>query len=172
MDKSAPDTPDGSAAQRAGATPDAVIAAPFGMLSIWTDGNRLSLLSFEAPATPGKAPVSALSENIAQQLLRWFDDPRYVFDVPLKDCGTPFQQRARQAIAAIPRGRVRTYGDIARELRSAARAVGQACRANPFPIIIPCHRVVSASGIGGFHGASSGHLIDTKQWLLQYETSR
>lgn len=174
MAKSAPDraAARGNTAQDSGATPDAVIAAPFGMLSIWTEGDRLSLLSFEAPATQEKAPASALSENIARQLLCWFNDPRHVFDVPLKDCGTPFQQRTRQAIAAIPRGRVRTYGDIARELNSAARAVGQACRANPFPIIIPCHRVVSASGIGGFHGASSGYLIDAKQWLLQYETSR
>ena len=69
----------------------------------------------------------------------------------------------------VPRGQVVSYGYIAKRLRSAARAVGQACGANPFPPIVPCHRVVSASGLGGFANNTDGFLIATKRWLLTHE---
>ena len=147
----------------------AVITAPFGMLSLWLSDDALSLLSFEPPDTPERQPVCQLAETAVTQLHHWFDDPHYAFTIPLAPCGTSFQRKVWQTIAAIPYGGMRTYGSIATELSSAARAVGQACRANPFPIIIPCHRVVSQSGIGGFHGATAGHLIDTKQWLQAFE---
>lgn len=147
----------------------AVMKAPFGMLSISLSDGYLFELAFEPPGTPEQSPACRLSRDIVTQLQRWFDDPHYRFSVPLAKRGTAFQQRVWQSIAAIPYGGVRSYGAIANDLDSAARAVGQACRANPFPIIIPCHRVVSASGIGGFHGATNGHLIDTKQWLQRLE---
>jgi methylated-DNA-[protein]-cysteine S-methyltransferase len=76
------------------------------------------------------------------------------------------------AIRAIPAGQVRAYGDLARSLGSAARAVGQACGANPFPILVPCHRDVAQHAIGGFAHARGGFLIDTKQWLIQHEQRR
>jgi methylated-DNA-[protein]-cysteine S-methyltransferase len=83
--------------------------------------------------------------------------------------GSPFQRRVWQAISAIPAGRTRTYGEIAAELGSAPRAVGGACRANPYPLLVPCHRVVGASGLGGFAGDVSGRLIAVKRWLLAHE---
>jgi len=148
----------------------AVLSAPFGRLSVWTQDDHLFALSFEAPETAEKAPVSPMAQTVARQLQQWFSDPEFRFDIPLATRGTPFQNRVWQQIAAIPlRGR-RTYGEIARDLHSAARAVGQACRANPFPIVIPCHRIVAQGGIGGFHGATDGHLIDTKKWLQDFET--
>jgi methylated-DNA-[protein]-cysteine S-methyltransferase len=70
---------------------------------------------------------------------------------------------------AIPRGRTRTYGEFARELGGEARAVGQACGDNRLPIVIPCHRVVAADGIGGFAHATDGYLIEAKRWLLLHE---
>jgi methylated-DNA-[protein]-cysteine S-methyltransferase len=71
----------------------------------------------------------------------------------------------------IPAGRTRTYGELARDLRSSARAVGGACGANPIPLIVPCHRIIAASGrIGGFMGASTeGFELGIKRWLLEHE---
>ena len=86
-------------------------------------------------------------------------------DLPM-DWGTGFQALVRRAMAAIPLGQTRTYGEIARELGSPAQAVGQACGANPLPILIPCHRVLGAAGLGGF-SAKGG--VETKVWLLRHE---
>ena len=62
-----------------------------------------------------------------------------------------------------------TYGKLAADLGSAPRAVGQACGANPFPLIVPCHRVTSAAGLGGFANAREGWLLEVKRWLLAFE---
>lgn len=83
--------------------------------------------------------------------------------------GSPFQRRVWRAIRAIPSGRTRTYGEVAAELGSAPRAVGGACRANPYPLLVPCHRVIGATGLGGFAGDASGRLIAIKRWLLAHE---
>lgn len=87
-------------------------------------------------------------------------------DLPLNPAGTPFQRRVWAAMQAIPRGRTRTYGELARDLRSSARAVGMACGANPIPIIIPCHRVTGSGCLGGYSG---GEGPDTKRYLLGLE---
>jgi methylated-DNA-[protein]-cysteine S-methyltransferase len=82
--------------------------------------------------------------------------------------GTPYQQRVWQAISAIPRGQVLTYGDIAAQIGSGPRAVANACGANNIPLIVPCHRVVAKGGIGGFmQGNKDGLKI--KKWLLKHE---
>ena len=83
--------------------------------------------------------------------------------------GTDFQRRVWQAIQQIPAGAVARYGEIAKHLGSAPRAMGGACRRNPVPIIIPCHRVVASNGMGGFAGAVMGKHIAIKQWLLEHE---
>ena len=86
--------------------------------------------------------------------------------------GTPFRQRVWQAIHAIPSGRTLTYGELARKLNSAPRAVGGACGDNRIPLVIPCHRVVASGGIGGFMHASGGDPIAIKQWLLRHERAQ
>jgi methylated-DNA-[protein]-cysteine S-methyltransferase len=84
--------------------------------------------------------------------------------------GTPFRQRVWQLLSRIPPGQTRTYGDVARELGSSARAVGQAVGDNPIPIVIPCHRVIAADGsLGGFNHSRSGYSLDIKRWLLFHE---
>lgn len=70
---------------------------------------------------------------------------------------------------AIPRGQTRSYGELAAQLKSGAQAVGQACGANPIPVIIPCHRVVGKSGLGGFMRHANGAPLDIKRWLLAHE---
>jgi methylated-DNA-[protein]-cysteine S-methyltransferase len=152
--------------------PSAVLAMPFGPFGIRSDGERIHELVFLPPHTRPREPADPLAARAAAQLRAWLEDPDRPFDLPLAAAGTAFQRRTWQAIAAIPRGQVRTYGALARALGSAARAVGQACGANPFPLIVPCHRVVSSTGIGGFAGARGGHLLDGKRWLLAFEAAR
>ena len=88
------------------------------------------------------------------------------FTLPLAARGTAFQQAVWQALCDIPYGETRSYGDIARALNTPAQAIGQACGANPLPILIPCHRVLGAKGLGGF-SAKGG--VETKVWLLRHE---
>jgi len=84
--------------------------------------------------------------------------------------GTDFQRRVWRALSKIPYAEVKTYGQLAKELQTSARAIGNACRQNPLPIIIPCHRIVASHGIGGFAGKTTGSHIDAKRWLLAHET--
>lgn len=116
---------------------------------------------------------NALAKEAERQLVRYREDPDAPFDLPLLVEGTPFQKSVWQAMCAIPRGKVRTYGELAKELADgsfeSARAVGQACGDNRLPIVIPCHRVVAAGGIGGFSHSTEGYLIEAKQWLLAHE---
>ena len=79
------------------------------------------------------------------------------------------QRGVWEAMCAIPRGKTRTYGELARESGADARAIGQCCGDNRLPIVIPCHRVVAADGIGGFSHTSEGYLIEVKRWLLAHE---
>ncbi len=143
--------------------------APFGAIGIAAPGELVERIEFLPPAHLLVAPANALAEKTADQITRYLADPDFVFELPLARQGTAFRRRIWAAIAAIPRGQTRTYGALARDAGSIARAVGQACGDNPLPIVVPCHRVVAASGIGGFAHDTRGFLIDTKRWLLGHE---
>ncbi|HEX2567582.1 MAG TPA: methylated-DNA--[protein]-cysteine S-methyltransferase [Burkholderiales bacterium] len=153
---------------------DAVIEFPVMKVGVKTRDECVVAIHYLAPAAPVQPPQSALAERAVRQLERYRGDPDSPFDLPLRIEGSPFQRRVWDLMCAIPRGRTRTYGDLARELGSGdfatARAVGQACGDNRLPIVIPCHRVVAANGIGGFAHASEGFLIEAKRWLLAHET--
>lgn len=101
----------------------------------------------------------------AAQLRAYFDGRLTRFDLAL-DWGGGLQAQVRRAMAAIPFGATRTYGDLAREIGVPAQAIGQACGANPLPILIPCHRILRASSLGGFSGKGG---VETKVWLLRHE---
>lgn len=148
---------------------DAVLAAPFGALGVRCAGEALGELVFLAPGTPAIAPRKSLTQLLARQFQRYLEDPGFRFELPLAPAGTAFQRRVWDEIAAIAPGATLTYGQIAARLGSAARAVGQACGANPLPVVVPCHRVLSVSGLGGFAHARGGWLLDTKRWLLAHE---
>lgn len=149
----------------------AVVAAPFGAIGIRTEAGVLRELVYLPSGFEEKAPADPLAARAARQIERYLAQPDFRFDLPLATVGTAFQQRVWAAIAAIPRGDVLTYGEIARRVRSAPRAVGQACGANWFPLVIPCHRVTAAGGLGGFsnHGDASGFHVGVKRWLLAHE---
>ena len=147
---------------------DAVIASPLGRLGIEA---RVALTSidFVSARTPLHPPATPLARRVCAQLRAYFADPQVRFDLPLTTSGSDFQQQVWRAMRRIPAGRVKTYGELARGLHSAPRAVGGACRANPIPIVVPCHRVVSTSGLGGFMGATRGRALAIKRWLLRHE---
>lgn len=149
----------------------AVISAPFGAFGIETAGDQIAEIVYLPPRSAERAPADALAERAAIQLRRYMEDAEFRFDLPLRPAGTDFQRRVWKEIASIPRGRVDSYGKLAQRLGSAARAVGQACGANPYPPIIPCHRVVAAADIGGFANHRDGYLIAAKRWLLAHEQS-
>ena len=147
----------------------AILPAPFGALGIVADADHLHEIVFLPGNTAALQASSIPAEKAVRQLAHYLADPDYRFDLPLAERGSHFRRRTWAAICAIPRGQTRTYGQLAESLGSVARAVGQACGDNPFPIITPCHRVVSASGVGGFAHHAGGFLIDTKRWLLLHE---
>lgn len=152
----------------------AVIAAPFGRLGIVTDMVDGSLMVTQICYLPKTnkliSPKNALAAKVEKQCQKYFKDPDYVFDLPMAKVGTGFQNKVWDQINRIPVGRTLTYGDVAKNIRSAPRAVGQACGSNPYPLIVPCHRVVSATGIGGFaHQSGEGFHREVKTWLLSHE---
>jgi methylated-DNA-[protein]-cysteine S-methyltransferase len=150
---------------------DAVIASPLGRLGIRAR-TALTSIDFVSARMPLKQPRTPIARRVCTQLQAYFRNPRARFDLPLAPGGSEFQNAVWRAMRRIPSGRVRSYGDLAKSLESAARAVGGACRANPIPIVVPCHRVVSASGLGGFMGATGGRALQIKRWLLEHERAR
>jgi methylated-DNA-[protein]-cysteine S-methyltransferase len=148
---------------------DVIVDFPRMKVAVATRGDRVCEIRYLAPSTEPTAPSSVLGEKAARQLERYREDPDARFDLPLLVEGTPFQRRLWDALCEIPRGKTLTYGELARRLGAEARAVGQACGDNRLPIVIPCHRVVAANGIGGFAHATGGYLLEAKRWLLAHE---
>ena len=148
---------------------DVIIEFPKFNVGVKTREERvveIRYLPYSVEAFPAKNP---LAERAAKQLERYRDDPDATFDLPLLIEGSELQRGVWDAMCAIPRGRTRTYGELARELGADARAIGQCCGDNKLPIVIPCHRVVAADGIGGFGHATGGYLLEAKRWLLMHE---
>jgi methylated-DNA-[protein]-cysteine S-methyltransferase len=152
---------------------NARMKTPFAVLGIRTAGDLISGVEYLPKSERAKAPDNALAERAVRQIERYFADPEFRFTLPLAAAGTPFRQRVRQALAGIPVGESRTYGELARQLHTAPRAVGGACGANDIALVIPCHRVVGSQGsLGGFMHAIDGDPLAIKRWLLVHEGYR
>jgi methylated-DNA-[protein]-cysteine S-methyltransferase len=149
----------------------AIVAMPFGHLGIRTAAGQVVELVYLPPHFEPGPPQDAVAELAADQVARYCVDPDFVFDLPLAPLGSAYQNKVWAAVRAIPRGSVRSYGDLARHLGSAPRAIGQACGNNFFPLVIPCHRVTAAGGLGGFAHSDdrNGFLLGVKRWLLAHE---
>ena len=147
----------------------AVIEFPAMNVGVRTENDTLIGVRYLPRTAPLKAASSRFAKGVVRLLEAYRDDPDTSFDLPLAIGGTEFQRRVWRVMQRIPRGRTRTYGDVAKALGSAARAVGQACGENRLPIVIPCHRIIAASGIGGFGHARGGYLLEAKRWLLAHE---
>jgi len=147
----------------------AKLKTPFGVLGIRCTEEELTGIGFLAPGAHPQPPRNALARMVYEQLSAYFADADFRFKLPLSPGGTAHQNKVWQVMCAIPRGQVQTYGDLAAQIRSSPRAVGQACGNNPIPIVIPCHRVVGKAGLGGFMHHSGGYALDIKRWLLAHE---
>jgi methylated-DNA-[protein]-cysteine S-methyltransferase len=150
---------------------DAKLATPFAVLGIRTAGELLTGIEYLPRGAATLDPINKFAAKVCRQIDRYLDDPEFEFDLAFEYRGTAFQQRVWQLIHAIPSGKTLTYLDVARQLKSAPRPVGGACGANRIPLVIPCHRVVASSGIGGFMHARGGEPIQIKQWLLTHENA-
>ncbi|VAW89355.1 Methylated-DNA--protein-cysteine methyltransferase [hydrothermal vent metagenome] len=150
---------------------DAVITTPVDSirLGILVTGDELASIDLLSMNLQTKVPIDTMSQEVVHQLQCYFEDSQRPFSLPLVSQGSDFQQRVWQFMCAIPVGETRRYGDAAIALKSAARAVGGACRRNPVPLVVPCHRIVAANGLGGFDGQRDGAELDFKQWLLNHE---
>jgi methylated-DNA-[protein]-cysteine S-methyltransferase len=145
------------------------LATPFGVVGVRTAGEAIAEIVYLPRSAGTLAPADALSERACRQVERYLDDPDFAWDLPLERRGTEFRRRVWRKIAAIRTGETRSYGELARDLGSAPRAVGQACGDNPFPLVVPCHRVVASGGIGGFAHHEAGFHLSVKRWLLAHE---
>jgi methylated-DNA-[protein]-cysteine S-methyltransferase len=143
--------------------PQLSLHTPIGDITVSEEGGKIVALDWGWGRDQARTP---LLKEAKRQLDAYFDGLPETFDLPLKVEGTPFQKQVWRAMLKIPAGRTRTYGDIARQLKASARSVGTACGRNRLPIIIPCHRVVGASGLGGYSGAGG---VETKIALLELE---
>lgn len=147
----------------------AQLRTPWGLVGIHCAEDFLSGITFLAPYKKEVLPHDAFVREVCAQLSAYFEDANFQFDLPIKLSGTEHQLKVWQALREIPCGEVQTYGDLAATLYSSPRAVGQACGNNPVPIVIPCHRVVSKAGLGGFMHRVDCGALDIKQWLLAHE---
>ncbi len=143
--------------------PTAVIESPVGSIGIAERDGWIVKVTWSVGEEGEPTPLLA---EATRQLKAYFDRDLREFDLPLAPAGNEFQQAVCRAMSAIPYGEIRTYGDIAKDLDTYGQPVGQACGANPIPVIIPCHRVLSANGLGGFSGAGG---VETKIALLRHE---
>lgn len=150
----------------------AQLFTPFAVLGVVTLDDCLSGIDFLPAGSATMQPQNPLAREVCAQLQAYLDDPGFSFNLPLQPRGTPYQSKVWQALLRIPSGHVESYGALATRLGSAPRAIGQACGANPIPVVIPCHRVLGSRGLGGFMHHSSGGPLQIKRWLLEHEHAR
>ena len=150
----------------------AIVSGPGFALGVECTDDEITGIVFLEPRAE-QAPQTPLAAEAVRQLKAYIGDPGFVFGLPLRPVGTTFQRRVWEQISAIPSGQTNTYGQLAKNLKNAPRAVGQACGANFYPVIIPCHRVIaSGGGLGGFNRERGGFLLEVKRWLLNHEGAR
>jgi methylated-DNA-[protein]-cysteine S-methyltransferase len=146
-----------------------LVSSPWGTMAILGSSDAIERILFpdELKDEITKHP-NALLRKAAEQLSEYFAGTRRTFSLPLASSGTAFQQRVWNGVAHVPYGATTTYQGLATEIGHprASRAVGQALGRNPLPIIVPCHRVLSRNGVGGFSGG-----LDVKRGLLELESA-
>jgi methylated-DNA-[protein]-cysteine S-methyltransferase len=143
----------------------AIIQTPIGKLGISTLGQLLTRIDFLTDDTELIAPNEEIIDGIVNQLNQYFQCPSFQFNIPYQLQGTPFQTRVWQTLSKLPIQKTVSYGTLAKKIKTGARAIGNACRANPLPILIPCHRVIAQGNLGGYKGKE----ISIKKWLLNHE---
>ena len=147
----------------------AVIKTPCGLLRLETQGNELLSVEWLLEECCEQPVQTQFLKNVVQQLQYYWSNPYMQFSIDKVKQGTAFMNRVWHALEQIPPGETRTYGDLAKSLNTSPRAVGNACRKNPYPLVVPCHRVVSVTELGGYDGQMGGEKLDIKKKLLAHE---
>jgi methylated-DNA-[protein]-cysteine S-methyltransferase len=145
--------------------PSLTLPSPVGQITLTEDQGAITHLTWGSAQHQAQTPLLA---EAASQLDNYFNGTLRSFDLPLAPAGSPLQQSVCAEMLAIPFGETRTYGDLAKTLGKPAQAIGQAGGHNPIPILIPCHRILASSGLGGFSGGTG---LETKIWLLKHESA-
>jgi len=144
--------------------PQLSLHSPLGDLTVFEEDGVIVALDWGWVEAQTPTPLLLRARD---QLQEYFDGTRTDFDLPLAPAGTEYRRRVWRELTRIPFGATRTYAQIAARAGGSARSVGQANGDNPIPIIIPCHRVLASSGLGGYSGAGG---LETKRYLLDLET--
>lgn len=146
----------------------AIIQTPIGKIGIRAKP-VLTRLEFLSDNTPLSASTESLGDQIIHELNHYFKNPNFQFTIPYAITGTTFQQRIWKLLIRLPVGKTVTYSELAKQVNTGARAIGNACQTNPLPLFIPCHRVLAQHGLGGFSGDRTGGKVAIKKWLLTHE---
>lgn len=149
-----------------------IFSSPMGPIGITLYNDQLSGLEFlvggEKYFTESNKK-SSFVHQLLDELAHYFENAKHHFTIRLHVEGTPFQKRVWKTLQSIPSGTTLTYGALAKKLQTSPRAIGQACRTNRIPIIIPCHRVIAAHHVGGYAGNMTGSFAKIKEQLLRHE---
>lgn len=148
---------------------DKTYQTPVGKLGIRYQKNTITELRWLLNRSSPKELNHGKNDLITKSLDHYFDTTEFPDKLDLSPAGTPFQLMVWERLRQIPVGETITYGELARELNTSSRAIGQACRTNPLVLFIPCHRVVSKTGLGGYLGDQKN--ISIKSWLLEHESN-
>lgn len=146
--------------------------SPLGTLVLEANQDHLRRISFSQHTAPSELLLprkSAIFNKFVHDLEQYFQNKQPIpIDVTIPQ-GTLFQQQVWRTLLTLQFGETITYGALAKRLSTSARAVGNACRSNPLPIVIPCHRVIGQRCLGGYAGFTQGDTFNIKTWLLKHE---
>ena len=152
---------------------DARLKTPFATLGVVASETHLLHIHFLPMDVIAKVPKPNTVAHLASvQLMAYLGNPTFEFELPLMLTGSKHQVDVWQAMRNIKSGATQTYGELSASIDSSPRAVGTACGQNPVPIVVPCHRVVAATGLGGFMGGKKKDSLTIKRWLLAHESTR
>ncbi|MEO1926386.1 MAG: methylated-DNA--[protein]-cysteine S-methyltransferase [Gammaproteobacteria bacterium] len=147
---------------------DNTYQTPIGTLGICFKNNTITKLQWLSDSSFANQNSNKKNDLISETLNYYFDTTKFLDKLELCPKGTPFQLKVWQRLQEIPSGETMTYGELAKELNTSSRAIGQACRTNPLVLFIPCHRIVSKTGLGGYMGDQK--KVSIKSWLLEHES--
>ncbi|CAL7959874.1 Methylated-DNA--(protein)-cysteine S-methyltransferase [Gammaproteobacteria bacterium] len=145
------------------------ITSPLGKLGLTIVDKELTKIQFLSTRAQLLAAQDSLAHQIVAKIKKYFCSPRLQFKLPIQAKGTPLQKKIWRALQKIPCGKTVTYGELAQKIGTNPRVIGNACRRNPIPIVIPCHRVVAKAGLGGYCGKTCNDFLKIKKWMLQHE---
>jgi methylated-DNA-[protein]-cysteine S-methyltransferase len=140
---------------------------PAGKLVLYSQSGVISRADWDLD----DSEIETYGHSLQQSFDQYWLNPDKPVPIQLLQQGTSFRNRVWSELCHIPFGETISYSALAKNIGSAARAVGNACRDNPFPLLIPCHRVVSVSGMGGYSGQTEGNFMTIKRKLLDFEST-